>query len=175
MSQRRSDHALTRRQLLKKTGLLLGVVVSADLKNAVLNAAGTGLPLLTDATLTAMFAQNGGLLSEFAANPIAFMLGHFSLTPAQTAAVKATTPAEIAAIRQGVQAASQDDMSVRVSCITYQLTPQQTTVAQAGRFQYVKDAMVVQPGRRGTLYMNVSGFQFEQVQPVLRTPPAVPR
>lgn len=63
MSQQRSGHALTRRQLVKKTGLVLGVLVPADLKNAVVNAASTKLPLLTDATLTAMFAQNPGLLS----------------------------------------------------------------------------------------------------------------
>jgi hypothetical protein len=154
-----------------------GRAAAAGGSPAVSQARALGKPPLNVATLNSTL-QNRAQLGLIGADPKRFLKEHFSLTPTQLKEVEGLRSDELAAIRQALDAARRDNLSVSADCIGpgFIDSKQAQVVVQTSRIRAVKPgatagnmapgvgannatAMGGAAGRTGgTLKITLSGF-----------------
>jgi hypothetical protein len=127
-SQKKVDEDLTRREFMKHTGLItlggLGCLALGGLREAIARAKVTGKPVLTDASLNQFIRTNAAtwstyqrLAGEAKGSLLLFLNKYFTLTPAQAAAVKTMTSANLATFQTAINSSLKDRKPFTVAFI----------------------------------------------------------
>lgn len=124
--QRCDDGRLDRRAFLRRgLGMTAGVVgcLQLGLPAALAAARRGGKPVLTDASLNRLIARHrkagdlDRLVRQAARDPLAFLEGHFTVTPAQRASYRALTSRDIQTLKRALGQVARGDAVPRMAFV----------------------------------------------------------